>query len=472
MINKLIRVPFFIVMLIFLVFDLAHSFRQYYATPLDGDLPGSVVPAADVVPILTHPLGVAALTADTLYPNPNKYFSHAVIYYYFNKFVPFLQHFVSPIDSIYLACSVAKLLIQILLLWILSVWITGKFSVFRLDSMFALCLSTVFFQAYGYRSSIGIIDPSVTYCFFYALPILFLLLYFTPVWLSYRFSKSIPNSFLFLWIVMAPIVALSGPLNPGIALVVCFLWTFDRLVKRKAFSPLQLKCLIPIAFFSSYSLFLGQYNSLNIAPQVDVLHRYMLLPKGLWEIISGRFTWPWLFIMLGLNAVVLKRYCADDSSNALKELKWIGVFALCYLCLLPLGGYRDYRPFIIRYDTIMPITVMIIFWLVRSSVLIMNHLIIDIRRHRVVAALVFFYCLASVVIFENADNMKFENNTQQRCWIGELDRSDETIIEVPQNVLIATWKPVENPNDSYLVSQMLLKYNIISTNKLFVNKQQ
>ena len=115
---------------------------------------------------------------------------------------------------------------------------------------------------------------------------------------------------------------------------------------------------------------------------------------------------------------------------------------------------------------------MIIFWLVRSSVLIMNHLIIDIRHHRVVAALVFFYCLASVVIFDNADNMKFENNTQQRCWIGELDRSDETIIEVPQNVLIATWKPVENPNDSYLVSQMLLKYNIISTNKLFVNKQQ
>lgn len=46
--------------------------------------------------------------------------------------------------------------------------------------------------------------------------------------------------------------------------------------------------------------------------------------------------------------------------------KWIGVFSLFYILLLPLGGYRDYRPNVLRHDTILPITLSLIFVLVKQ----------------------------------------------------------------------------------------------------------
>ena len=117
-INKKI-IPLYTFVLFILLLDFTHSFEHYYYTPIDGDLPGAIVPADDVLPILDSPLGFNTLFNGEEYPNPNKYFAHKICHLWFNNVPLFLQHFVSPIDSLYLTCAIGKLLMHILLIIII-----------------------------------------------------------------------------------------------------------------------------------------------------------------------------------------------------------------------------------------------------------------------------------------------------------------------------------------------------------------
>ena len=267
-----------VLLIAFLIFDLSYTFRQFYLTPIDGDMAGGVVPAEDVKPILERPLGLAVIHADEAYPNPNKFFSHWSFYYYFNLVPNWLQHFVSPLDSVYLACAIAKILMQIILLWLMAVAVTGFLNPLRLHNLIVIALFSALLQTYGYRNYMGIIDPAITYSFFYALPIIFLAIYLIPYWLHVHHGKSIPIWFSYLWLLWLPVVSLSGPLNPGIALVISLLLGVQLLVHRQRPTTLQLITFIPLALSSVYSLFIGTFNSISQAPALDLWARYAVLP--------------------------------------------------------------------------------------------------------------------------------------------------------------------------------------------------
>jgi hypothetical protein len=51
----------------------------------------------------------------------------------------------------------------------------------------------------------------------------------------------------------------------------------------------------------------------------------------------------------------------------IRILMWIGIFTFMYIMLLPFGGYRPYRPRIIRYDTFMPVTIALIYYFGAST---------------------------------------------------------------------------------------------------------
>lgn len=142
-------------------------------------------------PLFNSPTGLDVILGDQKYHNPNRFFSHWIYNRYFDSTPFLLQKFTNPIQSIYLTSAISKIIFQILLIYLLSMFITGKRNVFKLDFIIAAVLITPLFQTNGYRSYMGIIDSSITYTFFYAMPFILLMLYFSPFIFHHLFLKHI-----------------------------------------------------------------------------------------------------------------------------------------------------------------------------------------------------------------------------------------------------------------------------------------
>ena len=50
---------------------------------------------------------------------------------------------------------------------------------------------------------------------------------------------------------------------------------------------------------------------------------------------------------------ILRKKQNENGKKLISRVKWIALFALIYILILPLGGYREYRPNIIRGDTLL-----------------------------------------------------------------------------------------------------------------------
>jgi hypothetical protein len=206
--------------LLLLIVDLTYSFNQYLGQPLDGDMAWNLVPHSSVLPTLERPIGISTIISGDTYSNPNRFFCHWSFKEYLTNVPIAIQSFTSPIDSVYWACALAKIITHISLLLILSHLITDKRNLLSFENILSMFLLNMFFQTYGYRSYMGIIDPSTTYTFFYATPLLYLLITITPL-IKSLLSNSLYRPSKLYWItlpIFVLITCLSGPLNPGIIL--------------------------------------------------------------------------------------------------------------------------------------------------------------------------------------------------------------------------------------------------------------
>jgi len=164
----MIRKAIYFVLLLFVLVDLGYSFIQHYGAPLDGDIAANIVPQKDMGLVLESPLGLNAIINQEKYPNPNRFFCHWSFQAFLINTPLFFQKYVDPIDSIYLSCAVAKTFIQLCLIFLISIAITGTANILRMDFVVASALVTPFFQTFGYSRYMGIIDPSITYTFFHS----------------------------------------------------------------------------------------------------------------------------------------------------------------------------------------------------------------------------------------------------------------------------------------------------------------
>lgn len=150
------------VLLILLLLDLVYSFYQHYHMPLDGDMSEIILPTPTkgYYQVLQDPFGLQVLFEGETYANPNRFFAHWVASTYF-KYVPkVLQQFVEPIESIYLSSAIAKIIIQLLIIYLLAVFISNTWNLRKVELLIAAILITPLFQTSGFSRTIGIIDRS------------------------------------------------------------------------------------------------------------------------------------------------------------------------------------------------------------------------------------------------------------------------------------------------------------------------
>ncbi|MBK6642006.1 MAG: hypothetical protein IPG39_12665 [Bacteroidetes bacterium] len=139
------RVAYFIFLLLLLT-DTTYSFLQFMGQPLDGDMAWCLVPANEAKKIFENPLGVKAILYNETYANPNRFFCHWTYREYLISMPLMLQKFADPITSVYLACALSKTVIQLLIIFLSAIAISGTVNMLKVDFMMTAALITPLFR--------------------------------------------------------------------------------------------------------------------------------------------------------------------------------------------------------------------------------------------------------------------------------------------------------------------------------------
>ncbi len=461
--------------IIFILSDIAFSFYQHYHTALGGDLAQIVVinPEQGDYQVLEDPLG---LTNET-YSNPNRFFAHWFTSSYFKNIPLLLQEFVNPITSVYLATALLKMSIQLIMISLLTVFITGQFNLLKPINLLGAAIITPLFQTHGFNRYMGVIDQSIVYTLFYALPFCLILLFYLPIYLkiNQKAKKITPFVFVIL-LLLIPLLTLSGPLLPGVIIIISSIYLgfltviilkeseSNKLIVKKLWKENSsiIILFIVATVFSLYSLFVGQKNVLNPAEAIGLSERYSNIPRGLFNLITKKLGLPILLFTICLNYIFLiKNTLVDNRKPILTMFKWVFIFSLLYLILLPIGGYRIYRPNIIRYDTFLPITLALIFLFGSSTIQLLKF---GTRRFNLFYRSFIFVVL---LIFTNADRLRSNHFECEREALTYLKKANYEPFKLDVNCTVMEWQILEKPEKSSLNAGLFYYWNITKKKRLY-----
>jgi hypothetical protein len=250
--------------------------------------------------------------------------------------------------------------------------------------------------------------------------------------------------------------------------------TTESLWQRAGRALGQLPPALLLAFgllsaLSLYSLYIGRNNSENLWVAMPLAERYARLAQGVLYQLTGevqltdKYGYSLLLAMLLFNAFILSRCLPTPQAARVQAvLKWLGLFALVYLLLLPLGGYRSYREYIVRRDSILPITLGMIGAYALSAHYLLTHL--PAAGRWAYATLV----VATLAVFTFNDQYKdSESNACERGLFAQLAASPAPIVRLPATCTMMDWQPLTDYRKSELNGWMLHYWGITKTPKRY-----
>ncbi|MBP6659031.1 MAG: hypothetical protein KA174_00010 [Chitinophagales bacterium] len=467
---------FKILVCVLIIADIDFSYRQHEHKPLDGDLAAIIAPSKNYTTVLQEPFGFKAAFKQEKYSATNRFFSHAaMIFYYKNVYNIFSPLAKNKAKFIYVFTGIYQTIIQLLIVLLLSIYALRKIKWNKLSFLLMFLFLSAFMQTHGYYTSIGVIDQSISYTFFYAMPIAFLMIYFLPFLICRIENRSIFFSFVFfiVWSTFALVLSLTGPLISPIGVLISISIILSLFVKEyriqsssinnkndfitrlKNLPFLTVSCLSIFILFCLYSQYVGTFNSENGEPTL-LSFRYGKLIMRLKTYFTKDISFLLIVAVLAVNLFSLK----NTNKQINREVKIISFLSVFYIFLLPLGGYRPYRPDIIRYDTFMPITIALLYLVGRSTFLASE----IIQRKKL------YYSFLTVIfaIFMYADKPQFNDNDCQYERMIELKNSKELITVFDNKCNLLTWSPLNDTAWTSQVSQMCYYWQITDKIKPFI----
>jgi len=465
-------------LILFVLVNLGLAFFRSYHLRLDGDIAPIVLPRADYAHVLHDPFGWAVLTHNSIYAGPNRFFAHLAMYTYWRNVPLLLQAFLSPINSLYAAQALFNTVVQALLLYVMGWYATGTRRLRSGRLWLAMALMAPFFQTTGYNRQMAIIDNAVTYNFFYAFPLLLLLVLLWPFYraLSQGQPIRLAGGQLVAMLLLALVLSFNGPIITGTVLVLLLGIGLHLLHQRWGQPVSQWLRGLPwrpallwgcFGVLCLYSLYIGRNNSENIATTtVSVGERYQLLPHGTLAILTDRLGLPLLIVGCLINLLLVRYLLPRTAENRRLSptLGWIVLFAVVYALLLPLGGYRPYRPYILHHDCIVPITVALVAFYALSAVRLLSQLRGTPQRCYIGALVVI------AAVYMNADRRLYKYGDRVREYesLQLLARPDApALVRLPHRVTVVTWDPVTEPVGSITSAEMLRYWRVTNGLKLY-----
>lgn len=464
-------------LLVLFIIDIGYSFIQHYQMPLDGDLGPITLPSEAYKKVLKDPFGLQVLLKNEVYPAPNRYFAHQLVSGYF-KTMPFLfQTLVSPVKSVYLSCALAKTFIQVLLILILSFYICCLN--LRKENILLCCvlISPLFQASHENYRSMGVIDESVVYTFFYAFPAALLLIFLFPFYRSYITGQKLQMTWWkkIVWVILAIILSFNGVLIPGIVqlafttiLISYFLSGFYKTQSfGEAIKNMDRTVLFLFLFFmltSLYSIYIGRNNLENFNTKLDITERFSRIPSGLHEIFILNKGLSGLIGIIVLNLILIHR------SKSITILPWIRklfllfiLFIAFYILLLPFGGFRDYRPNILRNDTLLPVILLIFFMFGLTTYLILNS---KIKYY----FLYFGFIVTVLLSYSILDTPLEARNWSERMAFKTIDESPLDCVPIRDSCTVFSWTLIDGCLETYEEGKMLKYWGITKKEKMFYHQ--
>ncbi len=444
--------------IVFVLFKSTLAFYQFKSTPLDGDFAGGIFDDSLLKPFKEDPFCFDCLINNTTRTNPNKPIPHLVYASYFRNIPPLISNDFKALDSVYISVALSKLFIQLSILFLLAKIIQFLLRSKKKNIILIAALLSPLFQTEGFNRTMGIIDQSVAYSFFYAGGLSLLLLNSLLIMSYIKEPSSILKLILFIFLVvlMGPIINFSGPISlAGSMSLITVYWAYYFIEKRKETSPTLITLnWISLYYFiiGMYSIYIGSFNTLDSNSTVSLLDRYLLLPKGLFKIITVKLGLPLLLVFCIFNYILLLKYELVNNNTLKKIVQYFFLFTIIYLLSIPLGGYRDYRPYIIRYDTFLPITTLLIGFFGMTTMTILKTL----KRKNI------YICLLSLflAIFIYSDRYYQNKNHCEIESIILISESQQDKIRLKTDCTVWTWNKIKNPDYSIFQAEAMYYYRI------------
>lgn len=475
------------VLVAFVVFDLALTFWRTYHLPIDGDLVPVVFPSPFYSAVLHDPFGWAVLTKNAVYAAPNRFFAHATMYAYWRR-IPLLLHAVaSPISSLYLASALFCTGVQAALLGLLGLYIrraSGQPRGYWGWAVVLALLTPLFQTSSGFYEQIGLVDASVTYVFFYALPLALLLVLLWPFFraaclgqpLRLAWPAVLPLVALMLFIAFNGVIATAAIAVLLLCLGGYWAWGQWRAWRRSGrFTPVvggwlsaqAVGLLLLLAVICLYSIYIGK-NNIENSHDHTVWQLYQLLPQGIWIELNYQAALPLLLAALLLNGQLLRWIVtpSPERQRALLLLRWIGLFAGLFVLLLPWGGYRSYRPFLLRNDSISPILVALFFAYGLTTYVLLFQLKGLLRGIYLVVVVSLGAYLWVADYHLDARN----TNDCQRWALDQVGRATVPAVQLSTYCNVLTWYPFTSAEQSEVHAAMLQYWGITTHKQLFYQK--
>jgi len=462
----------FIFLLLFFIGDTVYSFYQHSLPPIDGDIPTLVMPSDAYQQAAHDPFGLQILQTGENCAGSNRFFMQWANAAYFLHVPLWFQSFTSPIHSVYLSMAVAKTLIQVGLILLLASYIRVTFGWGRNEWMLAAVIICPLFQAVGFFEYLAMIDNSTSYTFCYALFTLLLMLFLFPYYRAAITGDSgLPVWIQPLWLVFPIVLSFSGPLVGPVLLILCpatLLYLFYNhwqthptlaFAQRFIQSLLSInkKLLLSFGFTTLlclYSFYIGTHNSENYWEVISLTERYKRLFEGLIKITSfSEGIFP-IVLAIGCNLFILNRSKSIEVEKLFTLFYFTFVFALVYIFLLPVGGYRSYRPFIVRRDTLQPVLWLLFFSWGMSTVYILKHA--RSLRRLLYALVIASFCF----IYLYVDKVPTHTNVCEKQSLEILASSKEDCVELTESCTVLQWSNSSQCEDTRYAAELLHLWNI------------
>lgn len=459
------------------VLDWALTCWQHYHLPLDGDLAAIVLPAPWYAQVLHDPFGWAVLTKNATYSATNRFFAHATLSLYWKTVPRLLQVFISPISSLYAAAALFATATQAGITLMLASYVrlasgAGR----RVFWVAAALLGPLFQTASQLYEQLGVADHAITYTFFYAWPLLLVLVLFWPFFRAACQGQPLRLAWwrALLLVGLMVVIAFNGPLAAAAVAIVLlgigarWLWGLLRPGQRAVWlSGQALGLLTVLGLLALYSLYIGRNNSENVHTHT-LAELYQLLPVGMGRLLVAALGLPLLLALLLLNGLLVRRTAPATAGRqwVLRLLGWGAGAAALYLLLLPLGGYRTYRPYLLRYDTFLPVTLVLLFTYGLSTSYLLGHLRGRARgAYGLVLSLFLGYFVLSDLVFP----LPFDNGCE-RWALDQLSRAPGPEVELWPDCTVLAWGPITDTEQSERNAAMLYYWHVTPSRKLYFQK--
>lgn len=474
--------------------DLGRTGLWFFRTQFDPDLSRVAGPTQSYAHVLHDPFGVDGLHTGLRYPGAGRAMVHLTTKAWADHVLGWMHLAVSdPVRSLYLALALTAVLVHLGFLVVGRGYLRAYQPMSTTSTIFSAFGLSLFVQLASQRFYLGIIDHSMSYTFAYAIPLLTLAAFFLPVYRSLLHGDYVPSPLASVALVpLALYLAFSGPLvQPVVALIGVLLVGAQAVCRNRLLVHRRLvPGLAALAILSAWGMYISQFNS-ESATSVTIATRYTLLRHGLFQVlVRPASPWPLLVAAFAFLYRFVSRSSQDRARLRLRKHLLVGVgFSAAWLALLPLGGYRNYRPFILSSVTLLPVTLIAVYLFVLLLRLALREAPSDIKRGSGAAPssaksveqsgmrlrgsafgtvlALGFPGIVCVLMLVGKLTAAPPNNACQRATLERLHAEAGVVLQIPRTcpIMTETVGALDDPDYRQAITKLLRRWQIIESNQ-------